>query len=1491
MKKIFVLLISVLTISQGFSQLTSFSREQDQFLKELSEFMRANNNEIGKDSYEKFAKMVEAGNILPEQLDLVIDLSNKMLERKMKPMPQFVAVLNATVAFSKSGQLMERYSEWMVICNTILDNSKKGSYSTYNHFLDFSASFFEKNALNETPTKTWCYTSFEYEFKLNGDIPEVHFPSTGIFAYTKGDTLVLNDTKGIYFPLDKEWKGSGGIVGWGRAGLDSTVTYAKLTNYRINTETSEYTADTASLYFGGMFTKALPGQLQDRLITNNEPSKSDYPQFRTYDKTLTVKDILINVDYKGGFFLKGGQIIGSGDDSTLAEMSFKDPKGKPAVLAKSKTFLIEPANSIYSKDAEIIIRVAKTDSIYHHDVSIRYDGIMSTMNITRQDEGFSSLMFYSSYHKVDAKVDNLNWALSDTIINLKNIEGAGNKMSWFESQDLFSIKLFDRVRGVSTYQPLVKIKRYSETYKTRVIPTLALAKDLNPTLTVDGVQSLLLQLVEEGFIYYDKENELVYVKQKTFNYVTAASGKTDYDIITIPSLAKGSNATLNLTNYDLNINGVQQFYLSDSQFVLIYPKDDKLTLKKNRDMLFDGMIVSGNIDFKGQNFYFSYDTFNIKMNKVDSMILYVESTEMDDMGNSLYLPVKTNISVTSGRLQIDKTDNKSSKVKYPEYSIFTTYDFSIADYQKPQIFNDVYDKERFFFKLDPFTLESSDSLDFRKVKFDGTMVSAGIFPDFREALKLQDDRSLGFKTVTPAGGYPTYGKLGKYSGNISLSNKGFRGSGAIDFMASHSESKDIIFFPDSTLANVDDFIVTKTESGVQFPQSSNTGVKTRWLPYEDQMIVEQGIKPFDMYEGASTLKGTSIVTSKGLKGDGTMIWGEVKMNSNQFNYLANNAKADTASVSIGQVTPDLVALKLDNVNMDVDYKKRIGHFKANYDTIMTELPYNEYKTDMNVFDWVMDERTVYFKSTKEYSNFYSTNGGQDSLVFQAKEGKFNLNTYQLNAEGVPLIRIADVHVIPDSGKVYIEKGAKMGTLYYAKIVGDTLNFYHSLHDCLVNIQGRLSMSGNGQYDYITPQNKKQIIPIEQIMVVKELDSIMEVTNHYMMAKGYISDTANFVLEDKVKYKGAVELYSRDQFLKYKGYVKLHVTDSLNYRTDWFRIDSYVDPKKPIFSLNDAVTEKNDSVYAGIFRYNDTAALYTTIMARKVAINDATLFSARGQGYYNETDQTYYLGNLGKLDDPTERGSIMKYNDKTGALFAEGRLKMGLKTDLCDTKAYGTIIKRPNSEQYKMDATVTFEIPLPDELLKKLGSMLFTSNADAGATPIDYNIETQLIAAINELAEPKIANKLIDDASSKGYLEKPRDFPVTIFMSGIKMVWDPNTRSFHTTGSDGQLIWFGDQAFNQHIKCYAEFGKRSGGDYFTLYFLTPSEDFIYIHYKRNQLKLFTSREDLNAEIFSYDSKKRIIETEKGNMIFMLEGKNAVNQFVQDMQYYEGLKENK
>jgi hypothetical protein len=55
-----------------------------------------------------------------------------------------------------------------------------------------------------------------------------------------------------------------------------------------------------------------------------------------------------------------------------------------------------------------------------------------------------------------------------------------------------------------------------------------------------------------------------------------------------------------------------------------------------------------------------------------------------------------------------------------------------------------------------------------------------------------------------------------------------------------------------------------------------------------------------------------------------------------------------------------------------------------------------------------------------------------------------------------------------------------------------------------------------------------------------------------------------------------------------------------------------------------------------------------------------------------------------------------------------------------------------------------------------------------------------------------------------------------------------------------------------------------------------------------MKVYSSREEINSEIFGYDTKQRQVETTKGSMIFVLENKNAVNEFIQNMEYYEGLK---
>ncbi|MBK8342125.1 MAG: hypothetical protein IPL12_01660 [Bacteroidetes bacterium] len=65
MKKLLSIIILLFALSTSYAQVTKFSYEQEPFLKELDDFMKTVNTEITKDSYNHFAKEVEAGNITP----------------------------------------------------------------------------------------------------------------------------------------------------------------------------------------------------------------------------------------------------------------------------------------------------------------------------------------------------------------------------------------------------------------------------------------------------------------------------------------------------------------------------------------------------------------------------------------------------------------------------------------------------------------------------------------------------------------------------------------------------------------------------------------------------------------------------------------------------------------------------------------------------------------------------------------------------------------------------------------------------------------------------------------------------------------------------------------------------------------------------------------------------------------------------------------------------------------------------------------------------------------------------------------------------------------------------------------------------------------------------------------------------------------------------------------------------------------------------------
>jgi hypothetical protein len=126
-------------------------------------------------------------------------------------------------------------------------------------------------------------------------------------------------------------------------------------------------------------------------------------------------------------------------------------------------------------------------------------------------------------------------------------------------------------------------------------------------MSLPQTRQILLNLAFKGFINYSLETGQVYVNDKTFFYLQCSVGLKDYDVINFESNVVGEdyNGLLSLLDNNLKLKGVQEIFLSDSQNVAIFPKDQQIIIKKNRDFVFDGKVRAGLFLFVGSNFSFT----------------------------------------------------------------------------------------------------------------------------------------------------------------------------------------------------------------------------------------------------------------------------------------------------------------------------------------------------------------------------------------------------------------------------------------------------------------------------------------------------------------------------------------------------------------------------------------------------------------------------------------------------------------------------------------------------------------------------------------------------------------------------------------------------------------------------------------------------------------------------------------------------------------------
>lgn len=1449
-------LLGLMAIPAQGQKSVRISGDSTKFIGELnSVFFNLSDNErkLIAPIMEAFVLKWNAEQFLPYQKKTIYFLCNEMLKKRIRAYPDFFQYINTLNIFMDRHQPQEYFAPWSQALIKLIAEKNSRAYLTY---LETTRVLFDENLVYQSSSTKWKVKSPQFNLGFDS-VPYIAFAETDLVCYANDDSLNIYNTKGRYHPLTTRWMGEGGSADWRRAGLDPHQVYVAFRNYEIQMRYSKFTADSVGFYHKKYFSSPLPGFYTDKVLADVTEEKASYPRFASYDKLIGIPNIFPQIDYLGGFAVEGSRIIGSGDKIRDAWI-FVKKDGKLFVTAKSKIFIIRP-DRINSSQASITIYY-ETDSIYHPGLQMKYLDENKELSFSKDERVATVSPWFDSYHKIEIYCEALYWKLGDPRISFEMMKGPSkNSKAVFESSSYYSLHRYEKLQGLDEINPLNLIKRYSEKKKSREFTLSELTEYMKKPQ--EQVEVQLLSLANRGFLVYDYDDKMARIKDKLFDYVNAKSGKTDYDVIYFNSDVTGtSNGILSLDSFDLRIQGVPSVTISDSQQVHIYPKDQLIILRKDRDFKFSGKIEAGLFDLYTRDCSFLYDQFKIDLPNVDSLVFYVKSKTWDPKtGTYPLVKVRTAITGLSGDLLIDNPKNKSGLKSPPEYPIFNNRNNAYVFWDKFYIQKGVYRKEKFFFEVYPFTIHSLDVVSTDSLRFNGFLSSAGIFPKIEEPLKVRPDYSLGLEKTTDSLGFPAYGGKGRFISRVDLSDRGLRGDGVLKYLNSTSLSNDFLFLPDSMKTIARSFVGDEQMGAVEYPMVRGDSVRQFWYPYSDSLIISSIRKELAMYNEQSTFGGSLSLTPGGLTGDGTVKIKDAEMDSRQFRFKSRTFDALIANFRIKAYNLEDLTISTRNYQTHFDFDRRRGEFRSNIGISKMEFPFNKYICSMDRFDWLIDNEEIQLtneQSKKSVSDslslrqlidvgytgseFISVHPLQDSLRFFAAKARYNLRTNVIKAEEVRIIKVADAAIYPDSGKVLILKDAQMQTLRRAIVIANVQSRYHQFYNADISVGSRKKYTGQGDYDYIENTGERNKIHFHKISVD---------TSGQTIAAGSVGDTANFRLSPEFAFAGDVGLKSGSKNLNFEGGFR-PITECIRAKPAWVKFSSPVDPQHVqiplMFPLKNTVGEGLDLAMAFS---NTEGRIYPAFFKPRNSFSDSIMASGKGIIEYYPTTTEFRIAQPEKLANPGESGNYFALNTTNCMMRSEGRINLGMKPGAVKMETFGTMdyFIIPDSTRIHICLALTF--PFSENALEKFSGQLESVNLSGLSLS-----RTPYATAMENLLDKKFNDQLKSEMDLIGKFKKfPEPLIRTLFLADVWLHFDTAAKAYVSYGPIG-IANVNKTQVNRYVNGIIELSKKRNGDDLTFYFELTKDDWYFFNLRNNIFQTISSNLEYNDLITDAQKSK-------------------------------------
>lgn len=1517
---------------------TKFSEDPAVFIQELGDMMRkVKMAELDK-SAEDFESLWNSGKLGPEHKKEMILLSNTMLKKKLKANPHFEKIMDLYImAGTKRNLESQQMFKLMETTRKVMGNMDPNPAFAYvaNLFLYFKYNMLYTNGFYKLkvtkPSKMsfdWvgpdvaadtgapkikeqvanqAFNDWEQETapvvnpkldevstqyqEIEVDLPQIGgpvitFEQVSLKFETGFDSASIRKTDGTYMIANGTWVGDKGVMDWTTAGLKRTEVYCELKKYSFRVKNAEFHADNVLLYYKNRLETTVLGAFEWKSKRKTSFDEAVYPRFKSYYNESRFKDIKDEgIYYLGGFSMEGRKVNSSSVYGGKSIIKLKN-QGNWAVSMVSNRFDFNDT-TITSNSAYTVVYYGN-DSIVHPSVRVVYNTVRREIRLYKEKGKYKSCPFFDSGHNMEILTDLLVWDLDKKNIDFYILNAKTRVPGLFESLDFFTNPRFSELQGLYSFHPLMMLQGYAKQAGAEEFNIGDMADKFKQNL--GSLRSAMVSVASQGFIEYDERNGNIRLKEKLFHYTNSQKSKKDYDQLSIPSLAPPRyNGQISIDSSDITIYGVDRFYLSDSLDVYVEPRNKKVIVKGNRNLVFGGKLNAGNFVTYGDKFKFDYNEFKIEMGAIDSIEIKTAGKGKDKSSLSRMYGQDKNAkdgesALGFGTLYINKPDNKSSKKRYPRYPIFDIKTPSFIYFDKQEYLKGKYGTQ-VYFKIPPFEVDSTASSNSKSVSFDGTFHSDSIFPDFPEKLKIRPDKSLGFVHKTPENGYSLYGTDARFFGTISMDFKGLRGKGEIKYLNATIQSDDFIFYPDSVIARGR---TAKMEGAliadVAFPECLMDAYAMKWNTKKKSMnfINAKGM-PFKLYNKAVSLEGLVSLSPAGLSGRGYIQTAGSRAESERYKFGKDGFSGRKAFFEVKSNNPIKPALACRNVRFEFSIAEQKADFSPEVKGFASNVfPFCQYKTSIPKATWFIEKKMVTMSKPDSVelksSYFFSTKKEQDSLYFNASDAIYDIATHNLKITGIPYIHVADAEIKPDSGGVTVSEGANMKTLKNATVLVDRVNKYHTLKQANIKILSRTKFEGDGIYQYINALKDTISIKFNEFMLVDPLadkKTKVDTDEPYTVSGGEISEARPIKLAQGILFKGNVIMSAIKPNLEFEGQIKLDLKKNKN--AGWVNYKTDGESKEFVINVAKATDGEGQPLVSGLLVEDGSNKLYSSFLGPIHNDVDKPIFLATGILNYVEKTQEFRIGTQDRFDEKTYEGGILVYNDSLSKITISGKFNFqgGVDKDFA-VNAGGSGLGLIDSSRFTLNTAMSFDFAMPSGAWKNMTTTIPARVVDMGL-PEGIDDKSALAYRLADMAGDK-AGKDFERQNATRYVPIFTAIPKfnkSIFINDVTLNWSPKYRAFFSTGKIG-VSHIQNTNVNARMEGMIEIRYTGGNPIVTLY-LEPSPDswyyFGYDDLKR--LGIRSAQDEFNTAI---ETKGK--EGKEGTFFFALAESYEKNKFIKN-----------